>query len=217
MSIRHRFFTADATSPLVVKLNELRAARVAAFDTIKAFLDKIGASAMYGNSPATYKFDFDGENYDKLDMNVWCKTKPHRGTFYLRPRKNTPGGKALAAEIKELPAFPDYSQALSTIPDLPYEYPVVVYGNKWYQPFIKYWNHVTNAVLVSVPWRDYTAAEIAEYKAQDNEWSLSKDFGGWVPADWLKEMKEWEALKLIEDDKIADPTVDDEVEGAEAV
>lgn len=199
MSIRHRFFIAKPVSPLHDRLLEIVELRREAAQAIKAFVNEIGATAVYGNTPDSYLFDFASES--DVDRKTWSSTKPIRGTYYFRPRKNTPEGKTMAARIAQLPVFPSADEAL-TLTGLPVGFPCVIEGGKGYSPFIKL--HTRALTIVSTPWRDVDPAKLAAYVEQANSekrhsWCASLDYAQWQPPAWLTEIKEWEALKIIEE------------------
>lgn len=203
--MRHRYFIAP-NSPLTDRLKEIGAERKKAGETLLAFIKEIGASQMYGSSPESYRFDFKASS--DADPAIWRKTKPYRSEYFFVPKKNTPEGKAMAARIKALPPCPPMDDALRVVPQLPVGFPCVIENGRGYRPFIRYWNPDTETLVVSIPWRDVPAEELAEYvkQAESDErhsWSASLDYAQWQPPKWLIEVKEWEALKLIDDDAAA--------------
>ena len=198
-NIRHRFFMCLPGSPLHDRLIALVQERREAANVIKAFADEIGASRVYGNCPKTYLFDFPSSS--AADSAVWAKTKPRRGEYFSRPRKNTQEGKAMAARIAKLPKFPSSDEALK-VTGLPVGFPCVIDGRTGYSPFIKL--HKPELTIVSTPWRDVDPEELAAYVEQrnsekPNRWCASLDYAQWQPAPWMKEIKEWEALKIIQE------------------
>jgi hypothetical protein len=198
VSVRQRYFVAKPGSPAYTRILEISDQRHAARGAIKAFLDETGASQMYGTNPASYLFDFKSEP----DREVWSKTKPHRGEYYFRPRRNTPAGKAMAERIKSLPECPSWNEAVAAVPGLEFQFPIVSDGNVGYRPHLRYWSHKAEVMIVQVPWRDYPQDEIDAYakdRAAGTHFSASLDFAMWQPPEWMTEIKEWEALKLIDD------------------
>ena len=198
--MRHRYFI-DTCGPLFQRMHEVVTERRAASGVLMAFAKEIGASAMYGDSPATYRFDFPRDA--DANPDTWCKTKPRRGVYYYRPRRNSPSGKAMAERIKLLPACPQVDAALDVVPNLPAGFPVVIEGGMGYSPFIRF-NSLRDpaVVVVAVPWRDVDPAELAAYVKQAESkkrhtWCASMDFAQWTPPDWLREVKEWEVERLI--------------------
>jgi hypothetical protein len=196
--MRHRYFLAEVGSPLMLRLHELHQQRVAAHDALKAFIEEIGASNLYGNSPAGYVFDFD----NAPDKQVWRKTPTRRGQYFFTTRKNTQEGKAMAERIKALPDFPRADDALRMIPNLGVGFPCVIEGGRGYSPFIRFADTDQGVCVVSIPWRDFPAEELANYQAEHaagTHYSASYVHALWTPPEWLREVKEWEALKVIED------------------
>lgn len=204
MSMYHRFFTVDETTPLFKEIKKLVEQRRKAHGVLNQFLKDHGIDTLYGNSPATYVVDF--KSSKDVDLQTWAKTKPRRGEYFFRPRKNTPEGKALLAKMKELPTYPDLNDALRTVPNLHHGFPCFVDGNTWYKPHLRFFSLRKGIAILSVPWRDEDQKMLAEYKAQRDgdaersEWSAYKDYMLWTPPEWLTEVKEWEALKIIDEE-----------------
>lgn len=196
--IRHRFFKITS-GPFVDRFMELRKIREDAARVIRAFMVEVGASNCVGTSPATYQFDF--KDARKVDMQAWAKTKPRRGEYFFRPRRGTATGKALALRIKQLPESANLSDALE-LTGLDYGFPVVFSGSYGYRPFIKFYSVDVPVFIVSVPWIDYPAKELAKYRkdrAARRHYSANLDHALWEPPEWMAEIKEWEALKLIDE------------------
>jgi hypothetical protein len=187
VSVVWRHFVAPIGSPAFDRFLTVREQRLSAAATIKAFMAEIGASNVVGTSPATYRVDFNKEP----DRNVWSKTKPVRGTYYFKPRKNTPGGKEIADRIKALPECPSWDSIIESIPDLPVGYPLVFEGSHCYFAGVMYASEKSGLLIVRVPWREGDGG------------GFEDDHANWMPPDWLREVKEWEALKLIDDAKPA--------------
>lgn len=197
-TIRHRFFLITS-GPFVDRYQDLRQIRIDASVHIKAFMTEVGASQCYGTSPATYMFDFDSAA--EVDMQAWAKTKPRRGEYFFRPRRGTAVGKAIAARIKALPESPSFSDALA-LTGLDYGFPVVIDGDSGYRPYIRFASVKTPVIfIVSVPWRDFPTTELTKYEKDrkaGTRMSSSLDHALWAPPEWMVEIKEWEALKLID-------------------
>jgi hypothetical protein len=200
----HRYFKARAGSPVHKKIVELNTWREKNGKVVRAFMKKHGITQMYGTSPLNYRFDFDRAS--DADAQKWAKTRVVRGTYYFVPRKNTTEGKELLAEMKALPPVPSLQDALQTIPGLQVNFPCVIDGGCGYRPFIKFWTKKSSLLIVSVPWKDVDAKKLAAYERQAkskkrHSWDMSMDHALWQAPTWLKEIKEWEALKLIEEAK----------------
>lgn len=192
MSKTERFFIAKGkATPLHKEIARIVAARRAAYRTLKTFMDKHGLEAMYGDRPAAYMFDpkyVKGVGYD-YDKQKWSKVKRPRGQWFLHARRNTSEGKALAEEIKQLPAFPAIEDAITVVPGLGRS-PMIFTSNRAFYPFIRYFNHKTGLVVIEVPsWEGKT--KVADPKAAQQ----------WTPPSWLREVKQWEALKAIDEDE----------------
>jgi hypothetical protein len=198
MSKRDRYFI-DRGGPFLQALRRIREERKAASSVLLKFVEEIGASKMYGTTPASYLFDFNRDS--DADPKVWSKTKPRRGEYYFRPRRNTPEGKAMAARIKALPECPSFDDAIESIPGLR-RFPIVTEGNRWFAPYLRFMPSGDSFAIAVVPWKDYSAEEIDSYRKEreaGTHYSASLDFAQWTPPDWLQELKEWEALKIIDE------------------
>lgn len=188
MSKTERFFIANGKkTPLHVEIARRVKARRAATSAIKAFMVKHDIDNMYGTKPSEYLFDpKDGNNYDK---QKWSVVKRPRGAWYIRPRRNTPEGKALAEEVKALPECPNLEDAIGVVPGLG-RFPMIFTSNRAFYPFIRHFNHKTGLAVIEVPsWEGKT--KVADHKAAQQ----------WTPPPWLREVKQWEALKAIDEDE----------------
>lgn len=200
--MRHRYFI-DSKGPLFQKMLLINGEKRAAEKTLRAFVKEIGATRMYGNSPAGYVFDFATDK--DADTDTWSKTKPVRGQYFFRPRRNSTAGKAMAERIKQLPDYPSDKTAIGIVPGLSKSAPAVFEGNMAYWPFIRYFSMRDPEVIVlSVPWQDVDPKTLAAYVKQANSkkrhsWDSGLDFAQWTPPEWLREIKEWEAERLVAD------------------
>lgn len=198
----HRFFVVSE-GPLIEAMRSVIGQRRKSERAIRAFMKKHGVTNVCVRDAASYRFDL--KEYKNYDQSKWRKTKPVRGAYYFVPRKNTPNGKVLAEEVKALPSHPSFNKALEVVPDLPVGFPCVIEGNTGYSPYIRFYSMRDPAlVLVSIPWKETDEKELAAYKKQAaskkrHTWSASLDYAQWTPPDWMREIKEWEALKIIDD------------------
>lgn len=204
MTVRHRYFTADKGSPIHVDLARIFTERRKGSKALRAFMKRYGIASVYGTTPADFRFDFNCTGKDDFNLK-WSRVRGSRFIRY-RPRRNTAEGKALAVEIGALPPMPAIDEAINVVPGLHSGFPLVFGGGKCYSAFIRYYHHDTGTLVVSVPWQDVDPKELAAYVKQAkskrrHSWSADMDFAQWTPPDWLREIKEWEALKLIDDEK----------------
>ena len=179
------FITNGKRTALHKEVARIVEARRKAFRTLKAFMDKHGLEAMYGDKPSAYLFDpKGGKDWDRAK---WTKVQRPRGAWFLRPRRNTPEGKALAEEVKTLPECPAVEDAIKIIPGLG-RFPMIFTDSRAYYPFIRFFDHKTGVAVVEVPsWEGKT--KVADHKQAQQ----------WAPPPWLREVKEWEALKAIDE------------------
>lgn len=172
-----RVFLVEPKSPVHDALEAIQTQRNGAFATIKAFTEKHGVD-VYGSAPDNYTFYIRGN----VNKDMWVKSQGPLTRY--RPRKNSAAGKALAAEIAALPPFPDAQSAVKAIPDTKHQ-DLVFDGRYMKRPHIRFYNKTTGALIVGIP--------------QYNKHPFS------APS-WMKEIKEWEALKIIDESK--EPTND---------
>ena len=182
-----RFFVADKGSPLHAELDRIIGVRRKGFAVLKKFMTKHGIDNMYGTNAANYLFDpKSGTDWDKTK---WTKVKRPRGTWYLVPRKTTDAGKALLAEVKALPEMPTTASAINVVPGIGERLPMVVNEGTVHFPYIRFYN-MKGSVIIELPsWKG---------KTKDPDKKLAQD---WAPPPWLREVKEWEALKLIDEER----------------
>lgn len=195
--MKHRFFL-DHNGRITDKVRKLLALSDSVGQEVIAFRDSIGA-ARVAPSGDSYVFTFD----QKPDSRLWTSD---RGGCYYRPRKNTTEGKELRAKVNALPRYPNLADAIGLIPGLSGSSMGVLEGNTMYRTFIRYYNLDLGVVIVSVPWPEVDEQKLADYKAQvegpseeRTHWNHTLDHMLWTPPEWLREIKEWEALRLIED------------------
>lgn len=207
MSVYTRYFTADGNSPLFAAVSRILEVRRTAFATIKDFIAEIGATQMYGSSPATYCFDFASDG--SADKTIWKQTPKRRGAYYYVPRTNTPEGKAMAARIKCLPEFPALKGAIKeALPELNADIPIIVDSDgSWTSPHVRFYSmRDPQIVLLQIPWREVSQEKLDTYREQismpadeRSEWNCELDYLTQEIPSWLREIKEWEALRLIDE------------------
>lgn len=176
-----RFFVAGKNSPLRAELLRIANVRRKNHAALRKFMKKHGVTNAYGTEPKQYRFDV-----DNADPVKWAKTKPQRGQFFYVPKKTTPEGKALRAEVNALPDMPTLESAINIVPGLNSNFPMVFTESRAYYPFIRF--HSGDLTIVIVP--------TVDKKPKNN---VNLDAYNWTPPPWLREVKEWEALKLIDE------------------
>lgn len=196
--MNHRFFRAAPGTPAFNRFQEVADIRQKASVRIKEFGDRIGARQVFGTSPKNYHFSFD----TPPDRNVWRKVRNH-----YTPRKNTPGGRELVQEINTLPSCPSWDDVFQEIPGIENRFPYVIVDSMGYTPFIRYGSLKHGLLIISVPWVEYPPEKLEAYKAEravGDHFDTGLEHALWTPPEWLTEIKEWEALKLIDEAKSAD-------------
>lgn len=192
-----RFFKV-IDGPVWDKFVTIIAQRKIAAVAIRKFMKAVGAVQCYGTTPSSYMFDF--KDAKSVDKNLWAKTKPRRGQYFFRPAR-TPAGKLIAEQIKSLPAAPSADDCIREA-GLYNGFPVLIGANSiGYSPHLRFYSLDDHLLIIQVPWKDVDAKDMAKYKrdnAKGIHMSAEMDYLQWNPPQSLVEIKEWEALKLID-------------------
>lgn len=178
MTVVNRYFRATPKSPFALRVKQIVKDRIDNSKVLLGFMKEIGATQMFGNTPKTYMFDFSKGDHDP---KVWKKKKLGRGGWSMVPRLNTPEGKAMMESINQLPSLPQIDDAMITVPGIGGNH-VVFSDMAIHHPFTRYYHLKKNIFIISIPFG-----------------GLDKPTKQYIPPPWLKEMKEWEVLKLIEE------------------
>lgn len=186
-----RYFRVTS-GPLMDRARELDAANDAARSTVSAFIKEIGAKLSLHFSDGRWSgFIF----ADPADQNVW-KQPNSFGAYW--PRKNTAAGRDMLARIQALPPIVHIENAVEAVGLLP-ELPVVVGTRSGYK--VTLCGKTSLEVLfLTVPWRDVSPDEIAEYKrnkAGGTHFSIEMDHLCWTPSAGMEEVNRWEVEKEI--------------------
>jgi len=203
VSVYQRYFR-FTDGPLVVEIDRLFEERIAAGKLYQQLSDKYGAQAAHtyeqSGTFAGFKFSL-GNQPDKTVFRFVVK---HR--MWL-PRKNVPAGKAVWAEIDQLPKPQPIDSVLSQA-GLSTGFPEVWDGGKGYAPQIWGYGAPRNIWFVSVPWKDVDPAKLAKYekeKAEGTRRDGELDSFMWTPpANWA-EVKRWEIEKEVDEIKASEP------------
>lgn len=199
--MQFRYFTLDPDGPTYARIMEIEAQRKAGHAAIMAFIKKHRVSQMYGDNPLNYCFDF--KTAAEADPKKWAKSNRPRGVYYFVPKRNTPEGKALRAELDELPSIPAHKEAVSVC-GLDNVWSLSE-GDRIYGSFFTYIHFDAKVAVLKVPWRETDPSDLAAYK-RDKEAGIRGDTDLdhllWEPPADLHEVKEWEALKLIDGLKV---------------
>jgi|GEM_PF-2001274 len=191
MSIYKRHFKVGS-GKLADEITRIRDSRKAASETVKQFEKEIGASGTYFS---TFSGDIMGFKFDERpDDQVWRRRKG--GDFYV-PRKITRVGKAMMKRIGNLPKVEPVQDALRVIGlgRLP-----VLFDNRNGYACSLY-GYLDGPMFVAVPWKDVDPEELEKYRAYSangNCYSSQMEHLMWIPPSELTEVKEWEALKAID-------------------
>lgn len=190
--IYFRFFRVT-DGPIMDRAREIKAANVEARKVIIAFSDEIGATNWWQNRDGGVI----GFSFEQPDEKIWRETR----WGYL-PRKSTKIGKELYRRIMLLPAMTPVSSAF-TVSGLIMRAPVVIEGNVGHYVTAS-GSPKIGVMFARVPWRDIDPAELDQYRADQkdgNGWSLCLQHLIWEPAPEMRmvELKEWEALKEIDE------------------
>lgn len=199
--IKNRYFKTSFSSPLGVMLSAILKEERAARAAIHPLQKEYGFSKAYGSGVDAMRFDFD--RADSVDPKVWAKTRPMRGTYYFVPNKRTAEGKALREKLKAVPEFRSLHACLEAV-KLHWRFPCLIDEDSYgHRPVLRYLNKDKDVIIILVPWRDVPKKEMDQYKRDNKKgiyMSAELDYLQWEAPDFLTEIKEWEALKIIEGD-----------------
>lgn len=191
MSVYHRYFR-FTEGPIVEEIERLFELRIAAGKLYKTLADKYGALAAnsWESNGAFAGFQF----ASPPDKNVYRLLPKHR---LWVPRKNVPAGKAIWADINQLPTPSPIEQALR-LANLEPGLPMLTDGGRWYGPQLWGYGAPRNVWFVSVPWRDEDPSKIEAYKeanAKGKTFNRDLDALTWTPPSNWTEVKRWEIEK----------------------
>lgn len=193
-----RFFIARKGSTVFSAFSEDYKQRNTARIALQAFLKDIGAESIYGTSPASYCFDFE----TKPDQGIWRR---HVNGRQWVVRKRGANAKAMQERIDALPPAPGVQDCLRALgPCLWPNAFLVSDGRLMHRPHLRFYTmrEPDPLLVLEIPWRDVDPEKRAEYDKRHDEgnaWSMDMDYLSWVPSADLEEIKEWEALKLIDE------------------
>jgi len=132
------------------------------------------------------------------DQALYRVDRKHRDIWL--PRKTTAEGKALLAEIAQLPKAESMQNALKVVGLYPGR-PALVDGYRWFGPTMG--GFPSKGIwFVEVPWRDEDPATLEKYRADreaGTRGDAELDHLLWsAPAEW-EEIKHWQYLKEWEE------------------
>lgn len=189
-TVSFRFFVVTS-GPIIEKLLAIREQNNQAWKEARKASKAAGASSV-----AAYRGGWMFCFREVPDARLW-KLEFKQGTDqYYKPSRRTTDGRKLAETIKKLAYPADHNDALTAV-DLP-TWPAVVNGNTWYRPVLWGW-YDGPLFLVKVPWRAYAPEILQAYKVMRDKgeyMSAGMDYALWQPHTSMREVKEWEALKI---------------------
>lgn len=190
------------SGPIITEIDRLFDLRIAAGTLYKQLADKYGAEEanVYDRTGTFAGFVFKVPP----DKNVYrCDAK----TLLWLPRKNVPAGKAIWAEIKQLPT-PEPIENAMKLAGLTPGLPMLTDAGRWYAPTIWGYGAPRNIWFVSVPWLDVDPDKIAAYEAEKAEGKcFDQDLEAltWQPPVEWEEVKRWQIEKEDEEIKASKP------------
>lgn len=197
--MEHRYFRVS-DGPVWDRFLALRTERIAAEKVVRAFIKSIGADNCYGRDPNSYAFSFPKEKREAIRKSAMWVAHPRIGGAYY-PSKRLAAARELREQVKALPPFPDINEALREV-GLYHGFPALIEGNHGHSPWIRFFSVDDRIIVIAVPWRLVNPKDMAKYQRErkaGKHMSAEMDYLAWEPAESLHEMKEWEALKLIDD------------------
>lgn len=142
---------------------------------------------------------YDDGRFAGFDLNDDDEIKMFKRTdwgYYL-PKLNYKKGKEIDAKIKALPRSASPDEALDAV-GLYRSYLVCMNRGVMYQAHLV--GRLSLGVwVVSVPWRDVPKKELDDYRNRKNGLDSDMEHLLWEPHESMTEIKEWEALKIIDE------------------
>ena len=190
MNVYRRFFKVTS-GDMLSKIEEIRKVNEAAMKKYKLFLKNIGAKEQfYISDERMVGILFDGEPDRYLFKKV-------RNGWW--PKKNTKKGKEMNKELKAIKTMPENSclrlVGLSASPS------IFLDGRCHFATMVVIPSEPP-VILVNIPWYDENQEKIKKYlddKKRGVHHSCNMDTILWKPTPEMKEIKEWEYMKIIDD------------------
>jgi hypothetical protein len=188
MNVYRRYFRVTE-GPIVEDAKEVLSVNKKAQEEYSAILEEIGACSTQwwqrGNRLVGIKFDHSpGNNYKKINPGWY-------------PKKNTKAGRELCKRLESIETreerFCLRSTKLGTL------IPVLFGGGKAYGVAHVIIPSDPPVVYVSVPWYDEDPGVLSAYKNDKNHISANLDHLLWEPTEHMRECKEWEYKRAIEE------------------
>jgi hypothetical protein len=192
----HRYFIARSGSALFAAFTADHAERRRVTPILVAFMKKIKADSMYGSTPKSYAFAFK----KTPDSALW-KRLEHVNAYV--PKARLYATKALREEIAALPAAPALNDCLRAIGFDRWGHFLIDNMCRMWRPAVRFYSTIKgeSLIIVAVPWREVDVKRIAKYqkdRAAGNGFNAEMDYLLWVPPADIEEVKEWQALELID-------------------
>jgi hypothetical protein len=192
-----RFFLVMPGNPIWDAFMEDQKLRDEARKIVVPFMESIGADHCFGNNGDNYSFTFK----DAPDLAIWRRQSHHKS---YRPHQRRKNASEMAKAVKALPASPSYNEVFRAT-GLYYGFPCIIDGNNGYRPALRYYNVAgpKAKLLLQVPWEQYDEDEMLQYRldnAADKHGNATNDYLQWIPHSSMIEIKEWEALKILDEE-----------------
>lgn len=191
-----RYFYVDA-GPIWDRFTELCMWREQARKAISALAKELGADDVRGDGPSNYVFVFSGANLEEVKQSLlWSKVPGYAHAY--RPNKRC---RALYQRVQDLPIFPTLNEAIRVVGLYP-GVPVLIEDRCGHSPWIYFYSVKAHFLIVAVPWRDVDEAKMKAYqrkRKQGVEMDAEMDYLAWKPHQSMREIKEWEALKMVDE------------------
>lgn len=190
-----RFFRV-VDGPLVERARQLLDEREQVIRRLKVFGKRRKVEVL---ATSDGRLAFAAKKDQKVDLQAWRR---ERNTSHLIPRGNTTEGRALKAEIVSLGQLPVVADALRVVGLHPH-FPLLIEGRTGYSCGLYGTLEEPILFFVTVPWRNIAPKEKREYlksNAAGNHMSMCLDhLCKWQPHPSMREVKQWEYLKEIEE------------------
>ena len=193
--VTFRYFVVES-GPAFDAIQECLQARRAAHKAYLAFAKKYGMKEIYGGSRLVAI-----GSKSKMSAYPTGWRRFQEDLRFMVPDKKTAEGKKIAKEMAALPDCPAYQGCLGVVGL--HWHPTVMDGSQWFSATVS-GADISKKAVIRVPWKEYPQELLDLYLKQKNYGSCDLDFvAEWKPHETMREVKEWEALKMYDDDKEA--------------
>jgi hypothetical protein len=194
MSVYKRYFR-FTEGPVVDEIDRLQELLAIAAVEADKVAKKVGGAFQTWQSTGS----FAGFTFKETPCQKTYRLMKKQGLWV--PRKNTPEGKAIWEDIKQVPLPEPVNSALRLV-GLSHNFPELHHDGKWYSSGLWGFGKPISIWYVSVPWMDVDPDKLAAYKvdrAAGGKYNDNFEHLSWVVPEGWAEIKEWQISKESEE------------------